>query len=92
MARNWNADESLSVAGTSTPLTAATYGDSEFATIVVEVAAVRFYPTGTAPTAALGIPLNVGDTLKLENSAEVRAARFIRQGAVSATLQVIYGD
>lgn len=57
------------------------------AVIVAEAQAVRWRDDGTAPTAAVGMPLAVGVTL--EYSGTLRAIRFIEQTS-AAKLNVSY--
>lgn len=45
--------------------------------------------TGTVPTAALGVPLKVDETLEIDGH-DLSTYRFIRSGAADATLDVAY--
>ena len=87
----WTANESLTVAGTAIPLTPDTYATYSAALISVGTAAIRFWLNGVAPTATAGHPLEVGDTLMLENHQEIVGFRGIRRDGVSAVLEVSYG-
>lgn len=60
-----------------------------WALIVIEGAPVRWRDDGTAPTATVGTPLSVGQTLTLNGAAELAAVRFIQQSA-TATIDVSY--
>lgn len=82
--------ETLSVTTTATTLTQATADDSTKAVITVEVAPVRFRLDGTAPTAAIGHELLVGDMLVLTSNDEIERAKFIARDGVTATLSVTY--
>lgn len=85
-----HAYESVTVAGTSTALTAATYTVASGAMITCETATVRFRLDGTAPTATVGHELHPGDVLHLSSNDEVTRARFIRRDSTSATLRATY--
>ena len=82
--------ESVTVTGTSTSLTAATYDNAVRATISLETAPVRFRLDGTAPTASVGHTLEVNDVLELHSNDEISRARFIRRDGTYATLRVTY--
>ena len=86
--------EQVTVAGTSIGLTAGTFGVANKALITVESAAVRFRLDATAPTAAVGTPLEVGSTLELYGADLLSRVRFIRRDGVSATIncQYLLGD
>lgn len=56
----------------------------------VETDKVRF-KFDTNPTATLGVELNAGDQLELENEDELANVRFIRSGSADATIQVLFG-
>ena len=84
--------EDLTVAGTSVGFTAATRGNATVASVLVEVAPVRFRLDGTAPTASVGDTLEVGDRLTLESADEVSRVRFIRREGTSATLRCSFGS
>ena len=77
--------EALAVAGTAVGFTAATQANAVAAFCTVEGAPIRARADGTDPTATVGIPFNVGDTFVVWGSRDLKAIRFIRQGA-SATL------
>lgn len=57
------------------------------ALVRVEGASVRYRDDGTAPTASVGMNLNIGDVLKFDG--DLTKLRFIQQSA-TATLNVIY--
>lgn len=88
---NYSASESLTVSNTSVGLTEATFGNLTHAFITCEVAAVRFWLDGTAPTATVGHNLEVGDTLELESEPQLQNVRFIRRDGVDSTLRCSYG-
>ena len=87
----FSAFENLTVSTTGLALTAATYGQADYAHVYVDVADVRLRLDATVPTASVGIPLTVGDEVLLESRDEVVRARFIRDGGTDAILQVSYG-
>ena len=87
------ASEALTVDATvgGVPFTEATMNpsDGQIATAAfctVEGAAIRALASGTAPTATVGTPFNVGDTFVVWGRRDLMSIRFIRQGSVSATL------
>lgn len=81
--------EQLPIPAASTALTAATNSNGNVAVIKCEVAAVRYRDDGVAPTAAIGMPLAVGETL--EYTGDLSKVRFIQQAA-GAVLSVLYYD
>mgnify|MGYP001565455341 CR=1 FL=1 len=83
--------EALSVTNTSVALTAATYLGATHAHIYCDIAAVRVRFDGTAPTTTVGLAVEVGDELYLDELYEISNFRAIREGGTSATLQVHYG-
>ena len=83
--------EAVSVAGSSTALTAATYLAATHASIRVETAAVRFTLDGTTPTASVGDALEVGDRLDLDSPDQIQKARFISRDGGTASLRCSYG-
>lgn len=89
---SYSAYESLSVGATAVPFTAATTGARRFAFVTCEVASVRFRLDGTAPTAAIGHELLVGDTLTLASEGEVDNAQFISRDGGTATLRCSFGS
>ena len=91
MSVQFHAFEALTVSSTSLGLTSATYGGADYAHIYVDVADVRMRLDAGTASATNGIPLAVGDEVELEGVEEVTRARFIRDGATDATLQVNYG-
>lgn len=82
--------EALAVGGTAVPFTAATSLSAKCATAKVEGAQIRYRTDGTAPTATVGVPAEVGDIITVYGSADILAIQFIRTGAVSATLSTEY--
>jgi hypothetical protein len=73
----------------STALTVPTTSQQQpvYAIIRPQAQAVRWRDDGTAPTASVGYPLNVGEELKY--AGDLRAIRFIEQAA-SAALNINY--
>lgn len=89
---HYSANETITASGAAGGLTAAKILGKETAVITLEVAAVRFWLDGTAPTATAGHELNVGDTLNLDSSEVLGKVSFIRKGSTSGTLRCSYGD
>jgi hypothetical protein len=63
----------------------------DFGLVTVESAPVRFRLDGTAPTAAVGHVLEVGDVLELRGMGELSKFQAIRRDGVDATLRVSTG-
>ena len=78
--------EALSVAATAVGFTAATFLNAKLAVAKVEGAQMRYRSDGTDPTATVGVLAEVGDTITVWGSPDIRSIRFIRTGGVSATL------
>ena len=53
----------------------------------LETAEIRMLDDGTAPTTTVGQIVSVGDVVIIEGNQYIRAARFIRTGASSGTIQ-----
>lgn len=51
---------------------------------------VRWRDDGTAPTATVGMPLNVGE--ELDYDGDPSTLKFIRSGAADATLDISFYD
>lgn len=89
---NYDAFESLAVAGSAVGFTAGTIGGNRtHALITCETAAVRFRFDGTDPTSSVGHLLEKGDIMVCESQQQVTNIRFIRKTGQSATLQCSYG-
>lgn len=71
-------------------LTRATYDRARNAFMTLESAQIRFTKDGTAPTTSVGHLLQVGQTLNLDGSNEIKNFRAIRTGAASGVLKVSY--
>jgi hypothetical protein len=85
--------EQLTVAGTAVGITAAILspsGQQQIAkcSVRLETAQIRYRWDGTAPTAAVGTVLEVGDILTIDGFDVASAIRFIRTGATSGVLDV----
>lgn len=85
--------ESLTVADSSVGLATATIspdGQGQIAQCYgrLETAQIRYRWDGTAPTAAEGILLEVGDVLTIDGFDVASAIRFIRTGATSGVFKV----
>jgi hypothetical protein len=85
--------EALTVADTAVGITATTYKPTGQPPMVrctarLETAQIRMRDDGTAPTAAVGTPIEIGDVLTFATAADAQRAKFIRTGATSGTLHV----
>jgi hypothetical protein len=88
--------ESLDVAGTAVGWTAATYAPStnkpaKVAHVVVEGGAIRYRCDGTDPTAAEGMPVEVGGVFTVLGALNIKRFRAIRRDGVSAILHTEFG-
>ena len=87
--------ESLTISNTSVGLTTATFAPSGqppavYASGRLETNPARYRSDGVAPTAAVGVLINSSDGVEVCGEQNLRAVRFIRQGAADATLQIVY--
>ncbi|HXG71325.1 MAG TPA: hypothetical protein VNJ04_12035 [Gemmatimonadaceae bacterium] len=87
--------EQVTVAATSIGFTSALINpagqvQANKAVCRVETAQMRFRIDGTAPTAAVGTILDVGDILTLVGNDVLRSFRAIRTGATSGVLSCSY--
>lgn len=82
------APETVTVGATAVGLTSSTYANKSKCLGRLETAQIRFWTDGTVPTAAVGILLEVGDTLEL-GVAEARNLQMIRTGATSGSFSVV---
>lgn len=73
-------------------LTAATYGNSQKASITVETAQIRFRTDGGVPTATVGHLADADDLIELESAEDIANFRAIRTGATSAVISVTYSN
>lgn len=76
----------------STGLTVPTGVDGlqpDFCIVHADTQAVRWRDDGTAPTAAIGMRLAVGDSLRIEGLGAIKAIRFIVETA-GANLNISY--
>jgi hypothetical protein len=82
--------QQLTVSSTAVGLTVPIEGGvaANLALIRVATAAVRWRDDGTNPTASVGMPLAVDDTLVYDG--QLVAAKFIRKDAADATLDIAY--
>lgn len=85
--------EQLTVANTAVGITATVLkpdGQNQISkcNLRLETAQIRYRWDGTAPTAAVGTVLEVGDVLVLEGYDVASSIRFIRTGATSGVLDV----
>jgi hypothetical protein len=82
--------EKLTVADAAVGLTAAEYGNAQFALVSVETADIRCKWDGEDPTAAEGIPFEDGDKFWLESAEDIANFKAIRSGSDSAVLNIMY--
>ncbi len=88
------AHEALSVSGTSTPFTAATWKNpssgsaARKALVTVETATVRWRCDGTDPTASTGHQLGAGQSMEVWGD-DMNRIEFIRETS-DATVRVTY--
>lgn len=82
--------ETITVSTSSIGLTTASIAGKNLAVITVESQPVRMRPDAD-PTTTVGHVLNDRDIVELHNLEEMQAIRFIRDGAVDATLSCSYG-
>lgn len=74
-------------------LTALTFGTKTKATIIVEVAQIRFKVDGVAAvTASAGMLADIGNVILLDTLADITAFRAIRTGGTSGVISVTYSD
>ena len=88
-------EESITVSTTAVGFTAGTYdpGTGGVATgvvVTVETAAIRYWTSGTAPTATTGHVLEPGDVLELDRSEDIKNFKAIRRDGIDATIRVSY--
>lgn len=87
--------EVITVAGTSTTPTAATITPSShagytYAFCSVATAPIRFRTDGTAPTASVGLAVEVGQAFLVDDREELLGLGMIRQGSTSASVTCCY--
>lgn len=85
--------EEITVAATAIGLTAAkltTTPKPKEAFIQCETAQVRYYYDGSTPTSSSGILLNPFDTVRIKGYSNLNNILFIRTGATSGKLTVVY--
>ena len=85
----YSAEESITVTNASIGLTAATLADMVHAHITCEANPVRYWLSGTAPTATVGHRLEAGGVLDLDHADQLKDVRFFAVGA-DAALRVSY--
>jgi hypothetical protein len=71
--------EQITVSSAAVAIAAATLDNMQACQLRVETNNVRYRQDGTAPTAAIGMPVNAGDALTFVSIADAKQARFIRQ-------------
>ena len=86
----YDAFEQLAVSTTAVVLTAATYGDRNYALITCEDQVVRFRFDAN-PSATVGHALAVGEKLELTSNDQIKSIRFIRRDGADGELHVSYG-
>ena len=87
---DWMVNEALTISTTVVQLTHRLVG-YDYVKAVLESAAVRFTLDDSAPSATVGWPLEVTDTLTLTGVEEIKDVKFIRRDSVDGTLTVFYG-
>lgn len=80
--------EQLTVGAAAVGITASTLSGMGACLVRLETAQIRWRADGTAPTAAIGTLLEIGDVLTLNNIIDARNYQFIRTGAVSGVLDI----
>jgi hypothetical protein len=85
--------EALTVAATAVGITETTFKPTGKAPMTacsarLETAQIRLRDDGTDPTAAVGMPVEVGDVITFATAADAARAKFIRTGATSGVLHV----
>ncbi len=78
--------QQLTVSNVAVGLTFPTGGDPHYA-LIRTTGAVRWRDDGTAPTAAIGVPMNANESLEYDG--KLSKIKFIRQ-SVDATLDISY--
>jgi hypothetical protein len=94
MARMTFANETITVGSSATPLTNAVYAarpGASLALLTVEGASVRWWASGSTPTASEGHLAQPGCVIELSDPNELRRFRAIRAASSDAVLQVSYG-
>jgi len=79
--------ETITVSATAVGLASSTTSGMSACGARVETAAIRFRMDGTNPTATVGVPVGVGDTIEMITVFDAMAIRFIAQSG-TATLSV----
>lgn len=82
--------ESVTIAASSTGLTAGTYLDAIRAIITLETAQIRITTDGTAASATVGHLIEVDDVITLVGTHQIASFRGYRTGSVSGVLKVTY--
>lgn len=82
--------EKLTIDGTATPLTAATYAGAMTAVVCVENAGMRYRVDGVAPTTDTGIPMASGDVFYLQSPEAIAGFLGIAVTATDSVLQIAY--
>ena len=80
--------EQITVAATAVGVTMPVGRTPVRATLTLETAQIRFTYHGTAPSAAVGHLMDVGDALTLEGAVNITNFRAIRSGSTSGVLSV----
>jgi hypothetical protein len=85
--------EAVEIAGSSTALTAATYGRARSALCRLETAPIRYTINGsTTPTSSVGIIVYPLEWVILESANDIRNFRGIRTTDTSGSLKCFYID
>ncbi len=84
-------DEPVTVTSASIGLTAATLAGKVFAHITCESNPVRYWLSGSTPSATVGHRLEAGGVLDLDSAHQLANVRFFAVGA-DATLRVSFAE
>ena len=85
-------NESITVADTAVGLTSGTYSTATEADMTLETAQIRVQKDGSDPTSSEGHIVEIGDTIKLNNAADIANFKAIRTGSTSGVLKVTYSE
>ena len=82
---------STTVVGFNSEIFKAGLEKAQRATITVETAGIRYRVDGGEPSSIVGLLVNNGDIITLDNFNEINLFKAIRSGAADATLNVDFG-
>ncbi len=87
----YSAEESITVTSAAIGLTAATLAGKIFAHITCETNPVRYWLSGTSPSATVGHRLEAGGILDLDSAHQLANVKFFAVGA-DAALRVSFAE